>query len=413
MADAVAHVTGLDYESIVVEFNVRPEPGTAPSVVLFKSRKGQTNLVILDVQPDNQNTKAPNGQVYQWFKLRFPDGREGWLRSHVLTIQGDLTAFGYGLIDRPTYAYTLTRVTPTAPAPIPVVTPTPDPIPPAPTPAPPPMPEPETPRAGLRGIVKAMAGARLRIAPVTGSEVTIIPTGAQVTVIEIQTVFGEMYRWVHLEFQGRRGWMREDLLDIHEDTTEADHVPYTSRELYPVPMQRYRFVRGYEGPLPLHNGIDYGGDTGEPVIAGPVGGLCVASEECIRCNVPGKPSTFLQGLGLGNAAVFSDKGWNFGYGHYVIMRYLNHQLPMLTRQTLASMGLNDAHIYAMYAHLSSRQATAGETIEASQVIGACGDTGNSRGPHVHLELRASTSPHFTSWAALARGLIDPLLMFKR
>ncbi len=62
---AVVHVAGLDYESSVTEFNVRPAPGTLPNEVLFKATKGTNNLTVLDVQPDNQGAKAPNGQVYQ------------------------------------------------------------------------------------------------------------------------------------------------------------------------------------------------------------------------------------------------------------------------------------------------------------------------------------------------------------
>src|SRR5690606_9615009 len=126
--------------------------------------------------------------------------------------------------------------------------------------------------------------------------------------------------------------------------------------------------------------------TGEPMLAGPVGGLCVASVECTRCNVPGRPSTILQGLGLANSAVFSDPAWNFGYGHYVIIRYLNNQLPVATRNALSNMGFGGGHVDAMDAHLSQRDVRAGEVVEAGQVIGACGDTGNSQGPHLHLEL---------------------------
>ena len=117
---AIAHVAGLDYESSVTEFNVRPAPGTVPNEVVFKAAKGTNNLTILDVQPDNQGVKAPNGQVYQWFKLEFPDGQVGWLRSHILTIEGDCTRFGYGLVNTAAYAYTLNRViaaaAPTPPA---------------------------------------------------------------------------------------------------------------------------------------------------------------------------------------------------------------------------------------------------------------------------------------------------------
>ncbi len=383
----------------------------------------------------------------------------GWLRSHVLTIEGDHTHFGYGIVSPATYAYILNRViaaaapaaTPSTPkvesaptsATSPTTTPTPSvsPAPSVPTPAPVSVPVPATPvtpapdpDATLPCIatVSASAGARLRQTPVTGAQVMIIPSGANATVMEARTISGETLRWIRLSYQGQEGWTREDLLSFSgscaafglatTSTTPAVIQPtgaaatfpdYTSADLYPVPMARYRFVRGFQGPVPQHNGVDYGGDTGEAMLAGPVGGLCVASVECTRCNVPGKPSTILQGLGLANSSVFSDPAWNFGYGHYVIIRYLNNQLPPSTRQTLANMGFPGGHIFAMHAHLSRRDARAGEVVEARQVIGACGDTGNSQGSHLHLELRASRSPNYTSWAALGSGLLDPLLMFRR
>jgi hypothetical protein len=327
---AIAIIAGLDYDSPIIEFNVRPEPGTVPDVIAFKAQKGAARLEILDVQPDNQGMKQPNGEVYQWFKLRFADGREGWLRSHILTIEGDLTGFGYGVIAAATYAYRLTRImaavasAPTIAAapssPAPVTTPTPAPTSAVPT-TPPPAPTPTTPPPA-----------------------------------------------------------------------------YTGATLYRVPMARYRFIRGFTGPQPNHPGVDYGADDGEPIVAGPAGGLVVASRECVRCNIPGKPSTVLQGFSLGDPRIFSD---------------LHEQLPNSTRQALAARGMAGAHIYAMYAHLNRRDAEPGATLHPGQPFATCGNTGNSSGPHLHLELRASTNATFPGWAAIAKGLIDPLLMFER
>ncbi len=450
---AIAHIAGLDYESQIIEFNVRPEPGTVPDVTLFKARKGEGSLVILDVQPDNQGAKMPNGQVYQWFKLQFSNGQTGWLRAHVLTIQGDCTRFGYGMLDEPCYAYRLMRViaaaapappaiavgqrpdvppvtqptTPATPAiPVghrpdtPLVQPT-VPAAPAPVPVTPPpaAPDPDAPAQPRTGFISSPAGARMREQPVSGTEILIIPANDTVTVLEVQAVPGQQFRWVRLQYRDRTGWVREDLLTIGSAApargSDVGTFPdYTGTALYPVPMTRCRFVRGFQGRLPLHNGVDYGASTGEPMLAGPVGGLCVAVVECLKCNDPAKPSTLSQGLGLANSAVFGDSAWNFGYGHYVVVRYLHNQLPPTTRQALANMGKHNAHIYAMYAHLSRMDVRPGQAVTAGQVIGACGDTGNSSGPHLHLELRFSTSPNYPGWGRLSEdNLLDPLLMFQR
>ena len=252
----------------------------------------------------------------------------------------------------------------------------------------------------------------------------IIPFEAIVTVLEIRSVPGEHFRWVRVSFEETQGWTREDLLSYSGDCARFNlrvtsatpaqpvvYAEYADAALYPAPMTRYRFIRGFTGPQPNHPGVDYGAEDGEPIRVGPVGGLVVASKDCVRCNVPGKPSTVLQGFSLGDERIFSDEGWNFGFGHYIVVRYLHQQLPPGTRQALADRGMPGAHIYAMYAHLSRRRAEAGDLLEAGQEFAACGNTGNSSGPHVHLELRASRSASFPGWAQIADGLIDPLVMF--
>ncbi len=77
------------------DFNVRSGPGTTYDKP-FKARVGTQATALLEVRADDSKANL-NGKVYQWFKLAFPDGQTGWMRDDLLEIQGDCTAFGYGL----------------------------------------------------------------------------------------------------------------------------------------------------------------------------------------------------------------------------------------------------------------------------------------------------------------------------
>ena len=49
------------------------------------------------------------------------------------------------------------------------------------------------------------------------------------------------------------------------------------------------------------------------------------------------------------------------------------------------------YMYVIYAHTSKMYVSEGEKVEAGKVIAAVGSTGNSTGPHLHLEVRINGS----------------------
>lgn len=77
---------------------------------------------------------------------------------------------------------------------------------------------------------------------------------------------------------------------------------------------------------------------------------------------------------------------NYGYGNYVI---INH----------GKCTTDNNNYISLYGHCSSLAVKPGEMVEKGQVIGYVGSTGNSTGPHLHLEIRINGA------------LTDPLVQY--
>ena len=92
-----------------------------------------------------------------------------------------------------------------------------------------------------------------------------------------------------------------------------------------------------------HGGIDYGCPTGDPVYA------------------------MWDGTVTGNS-------WGSAYGTHIVIDH--DKLPN-----------GDPGLWAVYAHLSSKKVSAGARVEAGQLIGYSGATGNVSGPHLHVEVQ--------------------------
>ena len=101
-----------------------------------------------------------------------------------------------------------------------------------------------------------------------------------------------------------------------------------------------RFLKLY-GYTRSHNGVDIGAGYGTNIWAA-AGGTVISA------------------------------GWNGGYGNCVM---INHGNGYTT----------------LYGHMSKIAVSAGQTVSMGQVIGYVGSTGNSTGPHIHFEIRASAT----------------------
>jgi hypothetical protein len=411
----IATILGIPDIPSIVEVNVRVAPGTNQRLI-FKMPLN-VKAPVVAVEPDLEG-KHLNNKVYQWLKLNFPDGRIGWVRDDLVTIEGDGTRFGYGVISQPLLAFSLTRdlTAPSTPAPQPPPVPTP-PTPPTPPTNTPPSP----PDSGTGGnayvTARVQGGVNVRSAPSIRANPPLgrLKFGDRLKILGVSPdrEFPNNLRWINVEYQTRSGWIREDVVRLDGNYQRFE---LGSPDAYPPPMFNCQWQRDFNTDSTyydvVHHGWDFSARVGEPVLAGPKVGTVIRTFRCTRCT-PSAPSTVDQGLGIGNPAVLSDPAWGYGYGNYVIVRYLNEHLPESTRAALAKRSLPGAHIYAMYAHLSSIDCAQGQTLIGGIRLGACGNTGNSSGSHLHLELRASFSPDEANWSGMFRNLLTPAVLFLR
>lgn len=94
-----------------------------------------------------------------------------------------------------------------------------------------------------------------------------------------------------------------------------------------------------------HNGADFAGKTGTPILAAADGVVKVAK----------------------------NSGYNFGFGNYVSIAHPNGT-------------------ETIYGHMSVVSVVAGQQVVRGQNIGAIGSSGNSTGPHLHFEIRGAYNP---------------------
>lgn len=428
-------IIGIPHIPSITQVNARPDANTNGNIV-FKVDVGLTDIMVINVKEDSEK-RDQDGKVYQWFHAQFPQGT-AWVRDDLIEIWGDGTTVGYPVIATPIQAFKLTRQDDVTipqgaevvakpketqivhisdePAIVPPVGETPiEPEPVNPTITA------EIPVSIPLGEPTAMAmtsyPAKLRSGPGTGHNPPIASMQYRDTAGVIEAKMGDdgkALNWVKVNYNGKVGWTREDLIRL-----SGDFEPFglNSPDKYPSPVPESSWVRGWDKDGSIwstgkHDGWDHAGKKGAPILAGPEGGVVFQKMLCAKCTAQGF-STLERGMTLYDTRVYSDQGWNFGYGHYLIVGYENKQLPKSTRDHLDSIGRGGQHIFVMYAHCQDLMVEAGDILSAEQQIATLGNSGNSSGPHLHLEVRISETLQPRAWYAIKSGISSPGILFLR
>lgn len=426
----VAKVIGIPHIPSIVEVNIRTGPGTNFDLA-FKVPVGTANVPIIEVQQDVEKREL-EGKIYQWFRCQFAQG-VGWVRDDLVEVSGDGSSAGYPVLTTPVTGFSLVRQVATAvqpgqevsatpaattAAPVTVAAPTPPAVETPPT-VQPTLPAQPAPTPGEPIAISMIEGAKLRPGPGTGNEPVLARMSYQQTAKILSSAPGDDGRdfvWVKLNFQGSEGWIREDFLRYQGD---FGPIGLSAKDRYISPAPQSRWVRDFDLTGTrignVHWGWDHSGvnnQKGAAILAGPKGGKVIATVQCQRCGSEGA-SVVDKGMQVGDTRILSDAGWNFGYGHYIIVRYAHDMLPESTKAELAKRGFTGGHCFVMYAHLQDILVKQGDEVQPNQQIATLGNSGNSEGPHLHLELRASKDANQTSWAAMKNGLMTPQVLFLR
>lgn len=133
---------------------------------------------------------------------------------------------------------------------------------------------------------------------------------------------------------------------------------------FPITQRFYQNPKNYaQFGLPGHNGTDFGVPLNTP-LKSPADGTVEMVANDAR-----------------------------GYGNYVRIWSDTHQ----------------CHFFM--AHFEKVMVAIGQNVKAGDVVGLCGSTGNSTGPHLHLEVRLGTKNKYSTVTPMGNGRVDPETWF--
>lgn len=151
---------------------------------------------------------------------------------------------------------------------------------------------------------------------------------------------------------------------------ESDDISVCANEQLPVGTRFWRPLQSgymtstwysdyfYDGTCRSHAGVDIGASEGTPVYSISDGKV-----------------------------VYAEWGWNGGYGNKVVIQHY----------------INGQNYTSLYGHLSGINVNVGDIVTKDSVIGFVGNTGNSYGAHLHLNLCIGLTSCVSRWETTDPG----------
>lgn len=246
--------------------------------------------------------------------------------------------------------------------------------------------------AGCTATVRPeLANVNLRLGPGMKFEPPIARTqgGVRFEVVGASEPDPDDLRWFAVRLGGGSAWIRSDTITLAQECINLSFItPDDLRPPAPPPDARFplpttaRITQGYS--FPAHPGFDMGSADGTPLVA-PADGVCIRRIDCTRCT-PQQPNR-RPNASFQCPDTWSDPGWGFGYGNFIIVRFDYARLPRTLRDEMDRQNLRNAFAYILYAHLSRINVALGQQFQAGHIIGNTGNTGCSTAPHLHFEVR--------------------------
>ena len=263
-------------------------------------------------------------------------------------------------------------------------------------------------------VITGAYGANLRDKPTLNSSVVLsrLIMGETATVSDMATD-SENFIWYNIQINSLVGWVREDNVRTNLQPVPTPAAPITTGKFaLPVPPLNMTTPYDPNGSAIgyVHTGWDYADKTGTPVLAS-AAGTVVKVAYCNECG-PNGLSSVDKGYPRGDSRILNDEKWNYGYGHYVIVRYDWANLPESTKTWLTGRGWSGSHAFVMYAHLSQIKVQQNANVVKGSTVGLMGNSGNSTGTHLHLELRYSNDTN-SVWYKILSRVADPITLFDR